>query len=70
MSHEVLYFNGAGRAETTRIMLHAAGINFKDTRFGPKDWGTVKPTTPRGQLPLLKIDGKQYTQSLVCGVLG
>jgi hypothetical protein len=63
--HEIIYFNAAGRAEVTRILLHAAGIEFKDTRIAYPDWQKLKPTTPLGSLPLLKIDDKTYVQSVV-----
>ena len=62
--HELLYFNGAGRAETIRISLHAAGINFTDTRFTGKDWPAIKPTTPLGGVPVLKVDGDSHCQSV------
>jgi glutathione S-transferase len=60
---ELIYFNGAGRAEVTRILLHAAGIDFTDTRIPGKDWPELKPNTPLGSLPVLKIDDVSYTQS-------
>ncbi len=62
--HELLYFDGAGRAETIRIALHAAGINFTDTRFTGKDWPTIKPTTPLGSVPVLKVNGESHCQSV------
>jgi len=61
--HELLYFDGAGRAETIRIALHAGGVDFTDTRFG-KDWPTIKPTTPLGSVPVLKVDGVMHCQSV------
>ncbi len=64
LQHELLYFNGAGRAETIRIALHAAGINFTDTRFLGKDWPTIKPTTPLESVPVLKVDGESHCQSV------
>jgi glutathione S-transferase len=60
---ELIYFNGAGRAEVTRILLHAAGVDFTDTRMQGGEWPTIKPTTPLGSVPVLKIDGVQYCQS-------
>jgi glutathione S-transferase len=65
VKYELLYFDGAGRAETTRIMLHAAGVEFKDTRFPGTEWPEVKPTTPLGSVPVLKVDDVQYCQSVV-----
>lgn len=61
--HEVLYFDGAGRAEITRILLHMGGVEFTDTRFKFPEWPDIKPTTPLGSVPVLKIDGKPHVQS-------
>eukprot|EP00984_Skeletonema_dohrnii_P020064 scaffold9695_cov74-Skeletonema_dohrnii-CCMP3373.AAC.7 len=63
--HELLYFNGAGRAETIRISLHAAGINFTDTRFTGKDWPAIKPTTPLGGVSVLKVKIDDPLQALI-----
>ena len=62
--HELLYFDGAGRAETIRICLHAGGVDFADTRFAGGDWPTIKPTTPLGSVPVLKVDGVPHCQSV------
>ena len=64
-SYEVTYFDAAGRAEPIRVMLHAAGVDFKDNRFKGPDWPAVKQTTPLGAVPTLKIDDVTYCQSLV-----
>lgn len=45
-------------------MLHASGLEWKDTRISFSDWPEIKPTTPLGVVPLLKIDGNTYLQSL------
>jgi len=63
-SYEVLYFDGAGRAEIIRIMLSIAKADWKDTRIQGKDWPRVKPTTPLESLPVLKIDGVSHVQSV------
>mmetsp|Transcript_27151 Transcript_27151/g.40103 ORF Transcript_27151/g.40103 Transcript_27151/m.40103 type:complete len:207 (-) Transcript_27151:147-767(-) len=62
--HELLYFDGPGRAETIRICLHAGGVDFTDTRFQGKDWPSIKPTTPLGSVPVLKVDGVSHCQSV------
>lgn len=61
---ELIYFDFAGRAEPIRIMLHAAGIDFIDTRIDGKDWPAIKPTMPLGFVPVLKIGDQEYTQSV------
>ncbi|KAL3915574.1 MAG: hypothetical protein SGILL_005584, partial [Bacillariaceae sp.] len=58
-----IYFDGAGRAEAVRILLHIADADWKDTRFPGAEWPTVKPTTPLGSVPVLKIDGVPYCQT-------
>ena len=63
MNYELLYFNGAGRAEAIRLMLHAGGIEFDDKRIGFQEWPEIKETTPLGAVPVLKIDGVSYCQS-------
>lgn len=67
MSHELIYFNGKGRAEAIRILLHAAGVEFKDTRLGFPDFQALKPTTPLGSLPILKINDQSHVQSTALG---
>jgi prostaglandin-H2 D-isomerase / glutathione transferase len=68
--HEVVYFNGAGRAEAIRVCLYIASqtkgsdVEFKDTRIEGKDWPALKPTTPLGSLPLMILDGFTHVQSL------
>jgi len=44
-SIELTYFDGAGRAEMTRVCLSIAKVEWKDTRFGFQDWPTIKPTS-------------------------
>jgi hypothetical protein len=65
-SYELTYFDAAGRAEPIRVMLHAAGVEFRDNRFPKQDWPAIKSTTPLGALPTLKIGDVTYCQSLVC----
>jgi hypothetical protein len=37
-AHELISFDGAGRGEGIRILLHAEGIKFTDTRVKGADW--------------------------------
>jgi len=62
--NELVYFDLTGRGEAIRILLSAAGVDFKDTRYTFAQWPEIKPTIPLGQLPVLKIDGKDYVQSI------
>jgi len=59
--YEIVYFNGRGRAELSRLILTEAGIAFKDTRVD--NWQELKNKTPTGQLPNLKIGDKLFAQS-------
>lgn len=57
-SIKLTYFDIEGVAESVRLALVLAGINFEDARIGREEWQTLKPTTPYGQLPLLEVDGQ------------
>ncbi|CAH8643789.1 unnamed protein product [Schistosoma mattheei] len=52
---KVIYFNGRGRAESIRMTLVAAGVNYEDERISFQDWPKIKPTIPGGRLPAVKI---------------
>lgn len=60
---KLYYFDAAVRAEPIRICLHIAGADWTDIRFKRPDWPTIKPTTPLGSVPVLKMDGEDYCQS-------
>ena len=47
-----------------RICLSIAKVDWKDTRFQWDDWQELKPKTPLGFVPILKIDGVDHVQSL------
>ncbi|XP_071455241.1 glutathione S-transferase-like [Hetaerina americana] len=63
-SFKLTYFDVRGRGEAIRFILHQAGVEFEDNRISKDQWGTIKPTTPFGKVPILEEDGKQVTQSL------
>lgn len=52
---ELTYFPIPGRAETTRLMLAAAGVSYNDKTITGKDWPTLKPTTLWGSMPFLTL---------------
>jgi prostaglandin-H2 D-isomerase / glutathione transferase len=63
--YELLYFDGPGRAESIRILLHAAGIPFVDRQVTYSEWTvSIKNTTPLHQVPTLKMGDTTYIQSL------
>ncbi|XP_046580245.1 glutathione S-transferase 1-like [Haliotis rubra] len=63
-SYSLLYFNGRGRAEVIRLLFTLQGQKFEDKRVTHETWHAIKPNTPFGKMPVLTIDGKEYTESL------
>lgn len=41
-TYKLYYFNGRGRAELARIIMHYAGVEFEDIRFGQDQWPEYK----------------------------
>jgi len=68
---ELIYFNGPGRGELTRLALHAGGVPFKDTRIpmGP-EWQTLKadpnsaPAKCFGSMPVISHHKHKVAQSV------
>ncbi|XP_064606204.1 uncharacterized protein LOC135471087 [Liolophura sinensis] len=54
------YFNLRGRAELTRLIFAAAGVEYTDHRMTGAEWQELKSQAPTGQLPCMEIeiDGK------------
>ena len=48
-----------------RLIFAQAGVKYEDKRVDKEEWGQLKPSTPTGALPLLEVDGKQITGSVV-----
>jgi len=42
--YKLIYFNGKGRAETIRLVLAAAGVNYEDKRIEKEEWPALKPS--------------------------
>lgn len=61
---KLTYFNGAGRAELTRLLFHYGGVDFEDHRIDFAALVALKPTLPLGKVPALEIDGVTYSQSM------
>lgn len=64
-SIEMLYFGIKGRAEPSRLALTAGGVEFTDKTIEFSEWPALKSSgkLPFGQLPMLTVDGVEYTQS-------
>ncbi len=74
---KLYYFDMAGRAESIRMLLDHAKVEYIDYRFGPpykqiksncpefEQWSQFKTSgkLEYEQIPMLEIDGKSYTQS-------
>jgi len=61
---KLTYFGIEGAAEKVRLALHLGKVEFEDERIDRQAWGTLKPTTKFGQLPLMSIDdGEPLAQS-------
>jgi glutathione S-transferase len=62
--YRLTYFDiDGGRAEPTRIALHAAGVPFVDNRLSFQEFGETRKSFRFTCVPVLEIDGKQVTQS-------
>ncbi|MEM1049077.1 MAG: glutathione S-transferase family protein [Pseudomonadota bacterium] len=60
------YFRGRGRAETTRWMLAAAGVDFINIAVDtPEELAALRASgkLPFDQMPLLELDGRNLSQS-------
>ncbi len=61
---ELTYFDmQGGRGEPARLTLHIGGVPFEDRRVPFADWEALKPKTPFGGIPVLKVDGQELAQS-------
>lgn len=62
-SYKLVYFDGKGRGEISRLLFAAAGEKYEDVRIKQEDWSALKPKTPCGSLPYLEVDGQTIAQS-------
>merc|ERR1712216_135892 len=61
---KITYFPLAGRGETSRIMLSAAGVQYDDERINFAQWRELKPQTKWGSMPFLTLaDGSILGQT-------
>jgi len=74
-NHKLIYFDGRGLAEVSRLLLAYSGIEYEDYRFKQvldasgnpdrSEFLNLKPTLPFGQVPVLVVDGEMIPQSRV-----
>ncbi|XP_059054885.1 uncharacterized protein LOC131848938 isoform X2 [Achroia grisella] len=58
------YFPAKALGESIRMLLAFGGQEFEDDRIPMDKWPEYKPKTPFGQMPVLEMNGKEYTQSI------
>jgi glutathione S-transferase len=65
-TYRLHYFNGNGRAANIRAMFVYSKVNFEDNRIEFPDWPSIKSSgkLENGQVPVLEVNGKQYSQSM------
>lgn len=63
MPIKLTYFDLEAAAEKVRLAFVMTGTEFEDVRIKFDQWEALKPTTPYGQVPILEVDGKVWTQS-------
>jgi len=61
---KIIYFGVRARVEISRLVLAAAKKDYEFELVDFKDWPTVKPKMRFGVLPVLEIDGKQFSQGI------
>nr|ABO26604.1 sigma class glutathione-s-transferase 3 [Haliotis discus discus] len=57
------YFDYKAVGELSRLLFALAGQEYEDVRITYETWPAEKPNTPLGQVPVLEIDGKPFSQS-------
>lgn len=61
---KLTYFDfSGGRAEPARLAFHIGGIPFEDYRFSNREFEAVRNAAPLGQVPTLRVDDVEVTQS-------
>lgn len=69
--YKLTYFDVMGLGEPIRFLLSYGCYEFEDIRVEREnEWPKMKPLTPFGQMPILEIDEKSYSQTLpICHYL-
>ena len=64
MRPKLTYFDVRGRAESIRLILEEADVDYAEKRVQVEEWPTLKPTMPMGQLPIYEESGGDETLTL------
>ena len=56
------YFPVMARGHSIRMALHHKGVAFEDRVVSMEEWGELKPKFEYGVLPVLEVDGVNYSQ--------
>ncbi|KAJ4461488.1 putative Glutathione S-transferase 1 [Paratrimastix pyriformis] len=59
----LIYFEGRGRAEPTRLLFEECGVEYTDERIPMEGWTEKKEQYPFGQLPILRVGQFEIPQS-------
>lgn len=60
---ELTYFDIRGRAECIRLLLEEVGVAYDDRQVTNAEWQDMKPRTPFGQLPMVRIGHVELVQT-------
>lgn len=61
--YKLVYFDGRGRGEVSRLLFAQAGVAYEDKRLTREEWAEHKKSTLFGQLPYMEVDGETICQS-------
>jgi len=65
---KMTYFDGRGRGEILRLLLAKGGKSYEDKRVTFPEWPAIKPTTPFGSMPVLTVNGNDFSQGLALAI--
>lgn len=62
--YELIYFDIPALGEPIRLLLALGNFDFTDRRITREEWSVLAPTTKYGQLPVLRVNGEEMSQSV------
>ncbi|XP_046580253.1 probable glutathione S-transferase 6 [Haliotis rubra] len=63
-TYKLIYFDVRAKAELARLMFAYQGQAYEDSRFAMEEWPALKPKMPFGQVPVLEVDGRMFSESV------